>query len=77
MQDYWLANFGKRAPESIKIKTRRIIVLPFCKGCGTCVETCPNFAINIVNQKALINYEKCIICGYCAPKCPEFALRLV
>lgn len=59
------------------VKTKRLIVQAFCKGCGTCVKTCPNEAMEIVDGKAVNDKSKCILCGYCAPVCPEFAIRLV
>ena len=48
-----------------------------CVGCGACVETCTNFAIQVENGKARVDHSKCIMCGYCVPKCPQFALRLI
>lgn len=59
------------------LRTKRLIVQAFCRGCGTCVETCPNAAMEIVEGKARNDKSKCILCGYCAPVCPEFAIRLV
>lgn len=56
---------------------KRLFVSRFCKGCGTCVETCPNGALSINNGKANVNHDSCILCGYCNPVCPEFALRLI
>lgn len=71
---------GQVSPEraaSVRAKLKRLIVLQFCRGCGTCVNTCPNHALSLVNNKAQVDNEKCILCGYCNPVCPEFALRLV
>lgn len=53
------------------------ILTSICKGCGTCVETCPNAALALVDGKAQVDRDSCILCGYCNPVCPEFALRLV
>ncbi len=58
-------------------RQKKLIVQPFCIGCGMCVETCPNFAMTVVDGKAVNDKAKCILCGYCAPVCPEFAIRLV
>ncbi|MFA5857994.1 MAG: aldo/keto reductase [Elusimicrobiota bacterium] len=65
--------------EKDKIRTtgKHVIVLGFCKGCGKCVETCPNFAITLVDKKAVVEKEKCLICGYCGGVCPELAIRVV
>jgi len=61
-----------------KIKPgKRLLILSFCKGCGTCVRTCPNNALSLENEKAVVDHKLCILCGYCNPACPEFAIRLV
>lgn len=58
-------------------KDKKLFVSRFCKGCGTCVEVCPNGALSLVENKATVDHSKCLLCGYCNPVCPEFALRLV
>lgn len=58
-------------------KDKKLFVSRFCKGCGTCVKTCPNNALSVVEKKAVVDHAKCLLCGYCNPVCPEFALRLV
>jgi len=61
-----------------KIKPgKRLIILSFCKGCGTCVKACPNNALSLKNGKAVVDQKLCILCGYCNPVCPEFAIRLI
>ncbi len=71
---------GQSVPEELDkstIREKRLIIQAFCKGCGRCVEICPNMAMSVVDGKAHNDREKCILCGYCAPVCPEFAIRLV
>lgn len=61
-----------------KIKpTKKLFISSFCKGCGTCVKTCPNNALSLENGKAVVDHKLCILCGYCNPVCPEFAIRLI
>jgi len=61
-----------------KIKpSKRLFILSFCKGCGTCVKVCPNNALSLENGKAVVDPKLCILCGYCNPVCPEFAIRLI
>lgn len=61
-----------------KIKPgKSLLILPFCKGCGTCVKTCPNNALSLENGKAVVDHKLCILCGYCNPVCPQFAIRLI
>jgi len=63
---------------SQKIKpSKRLFISRFCKGCGTCVKTCPNNALTLENGKAVVDHKLCILCGYCNPVCPEFAIRLI
>lgn len=72
---------GENLPESILVEKARSMkklhVMDFCKGCGTCIEACPNSALSVVDGKAQVNPKFCILCGYCNPACPEFALRLI
>ena len=42
-----------------------------CIGCGVCKKQCEAGAIEIVNNLAVIDYEKCTGCGKCAAKCPR------
>ena len=35
------------------------------------MKNCPKEAITMVNNLAVIDYEKCIGCGICAQKCPR------
>ncbi len=59
-----------------KRDAKRVIIAGLCKGCGTCVETCPNGALSIVEEKAQVDVSGCILCGYCSAACPEFAIRV-
>lgn len=42
-----------------------------CIGCKICEKNCPNQAITVVDNHAVIDYEKCTGCGICAEKCPK------
>ena len=44
-----------------------------CTGCGVCVDACPFGAIDMVNDKAVIN-EACRACGQCVDACPVGAI---
>ncbi|MCK4582283.1 electron transfer flavoprotein subunit alpha, partial [Candidatus Bathyarchaeota archaeon] len=44
-----------------------------CTGCGVCVDACPFGAIDMVNDKAVIN-EACRACGQCIDACPVGAI---
>ena len=40
-----------------------------CIGCGDCAEACPEEAISIVDNCAVIDYEKCVGCVACTVSC--------
>jgi ferredoxin len=47
-----------------------------CTGCGTCVDTCPVSALEIVNDKVEVDADACVDCGACTGVCPVEALSL-
>lgn len=48
-----------------------------CTGCGTCVEKCPEKAIDLNDQEvAAINKDKCTGCHKCAKACPNEAISV-
>ncbi len=57
--------------------TKQVFIAPFCSGCGTCLDRCPNDALYLEDGICKIRPDECILCGYCAPDCPEFAIRMV
>lgn len=51
-------------------------VTPACRGCifHKCKEVCPKDCITIVNNRPIIDMNKCIKCGKCAKACPYNAI---
>ncbi|HEY3447619.1 MAG TPA: nitroreductase family protein [Myxococcales bacterium] len=50
-----------------------------CKGCGLCVEVCPNKCLKLADGKARTDdprARRCIHCGHCVLVCPNGALSL-
>lgn len=45
-----------------------------CIACGSCVKVCPFEAVEIKDNHAVINIEKCRVCGLCVRKCPTNAI---
>ncbi len=42
-----------------------------CIGCGKCERECPFDAIHVINNLAVIDYDKCKLCGKCVNVCPK------
>jgi predicted aldo/keto reductase-like oxidoreductase len=80
----WNVRFaaGRPIPEELArdtaMSTKRLsIVALACDGCGECVAHCENEALSIVEGKATVDHQRCILCGYCAPHCQRLAIRIV
>ena len=48
-----------------------------CRGCTTCIKSCPTEAIRVRRGKATILNDRCIDCGTCIRVCPHHAIRPV
>jgi len=46
-----------------------------CTGCGVCVDVCPQGAISIQDNIAVIDQALCSKCGDCTAVCPTGAIR--
>ncbi len=55
-----------------------------CKGCGLCVDACPEEIIGIsdrINRSGyrmpeITDQRDCISCGFCARVCPDVAIEI-
>lgn len=56
---------------------KRMFVTIYCKGCGKCIEACEHGAIEMKDEKAFIDYSRCILCGYCRKSCKNGLIRLI
>jgi len=60
------------------------ILEKYCKGCGICIEVCPNKILAIgdkSNEKGYftaicLDQGKCISCALCAKVCPDVAIEV-
>lgn len=72
-------------PKSFADSEKKIVVFHgLCKGCGLCLEKCPQKAISfsksdlgVYNTPTIeIHLNKCNSCGICEIICPESAIKL-
>lgn len=48
-----------------------------CRGCTTCIKSCPTEAIRVRSGKAAILNARCIDCGTCIQVCPHKAIQSI
>lgn len=48
-----------------------------CIACRICQKKCPHDAIHVVDNLAVIDYEKCTECGICVEACPKKCIFFV
>lgn len=46
-----------------------------CLGCEACLSACPNSAITMVDEKAVIDQNLCDACLTCIDACPAEAIK--
>ena len=52
------------------------VALEKCTGCGLCIEVCPSFVLELMDEKAgVVRAEWCSGCGHCGAVCPTEAIR--
>lgn len=70
----------QRVPDGIrtalKNKKRKLHIDYWCEGCGKCVERCRQNALELIEGKASVKHDKCVLCGYCSSVCPQFAIKI-
>jgi ferredoxin len=47
-----------------------------CTGCGTCMDICPSAAIELVNERAVVDVSACVDCETCVDECLESAIHM-
>jgi len=56
---------------------RQLLISDWCQGCGKCAARCGLKAITVVENKALVDKNKCVLCGYCAAVCRDFCIKII
>jgi glycyl-radical enzyme activating protein family len=64
-------------PESISLKPQIQWLGTSCIGCGICVQTCPEKALEKTEKGVIINRSLCNDCGLCTEECPTTAMELL
>ncbi|MGI6703421.1 MAG: aldo/keto reductase [Clostridia bacterium] len=62
---------------ALSARRRRLLIEPWCEGCGSCVSVCSQGALYLKDGKACVRQELCILCGYCAVRCKNFFIKVV
>ncbi len=47
-----------------------------CSGCSACMDVCPEDAITMDGDTAVIDAAKCTECGLCVDACPVAAISI-
>lgn len=63
-------------PEGIALRKELLYTKKKCIGCQTCVETCPQGALQLTPDGIVNDREKCLLCGKCVAECPTLALEM-
>ena len=69
-------NVSDEIKTKIKNIHKKLHIDYWCEGCGKCVERCQQNALEIVDDKAKVDHDKCLLCGYCGSVCPQFAIKI-
>lgn len=46
-----------------------------CSICGSCVDACPNGALEVKGDKLELKPDECIDCNACVDACPNSAIK--
>lgn len=63
--------------QSLRLKSRSVQIARWCTGCGACSDACPQDAISILEGRAHVSHNRCVLCGYCAAACREFCIKVL
>ncbi len=67
-------HFDVRCSSKASAKATKLVCESGCIGCRLCEKKCEFDAIRVIEQHAVIDYEKCQGCGVCCDVCPTHAI---
>ncbi len=47
-----------------------------CVGCGSCVDACPEDALELKDEVAVVDADACVDCGTCVDECPNECMEM-
>jgi len=56
---------------------RRLLIEPWCAGCGECVPHCRANCLAIKGDKVEVDHSRCTLCGYCVAHCKGFYMKVI
>lgn len=67
--------------DSLRGKSRNLLIEDWCSGCGLCAAGCPQGALSLQkdvegNSRAVVDNSLCLFCGYCSSRCPAFCIKV-
>jgi predicted aldo/keto reductase-like oxidoreductase len=68
--------YDENLNEILSNRNRGLHVANWCTACSMCVKKCSQNALKIVNGKASVDENACVLCGYCIGVCPEFCIKI-
>ncbi|MFN2241052.1 MAG: ferredoxin family protein [Anaerolineae bacterium] len=71
---------GSGESKSRRARPRGLVTIfgTWCKGCGLCIEFCPQgvFVANGQGRPVVAYPEKCTACNWCETHCPDMAITV-
>ena len=63
------------SPQTWHVEPSVIFIQSRCIGCGRCIESCPEHAIQDSKESKVIDRALCNLCGACTEACPTEAMK--
>ena len=64
-------------PESMSPKIQKMYTATKCIGAQSCINNCPNNALQLTSEGIITDFNSCNLCGICADVCPTNAFEIL